>query len=892
MLKYAYSLYTKKDIYCNRILFLSNDGVFLQKIADYWNYCEYGENMKNKVVCLTNKELDIIDRIEKKSKNEATYRKVLFHIHTPASYDYKYFGGEGGNYSQMKGDFYNLSVNDLADEINADGPLISEKTFENSSFSEAIWNSSDIHEKMAYLLMAKKILESEIYLALVTDHNTFSGFLKLENAISILCGSKRFPVHTDLLLGIEITCADCHVVGIFDSRKGSANRINTLSKWLNNFILDEETGSFKTSLEVIEMIKEEGGIPYIAHINSSNLFKSHSLSKGYKTQLFNSNNLHVLGVNSNEHIEQIRNQLKYYNINQTEHFCFVLDEDSHEFSSLAKKTFYILGTKRNFEMIRNAFHDPSFSVLLSIPQTPLIGIKGIFITPFHNEKGFFIEKKDTYAPFVMSFSDSLTCLIGSRGTGKSTILNMIDFILAQRQISIDILRFFSKNKEIIIYVRKNNDFYIFEYLSPNIEDEDDEEIVLSKFGVHMRIENSHIEDDYLRIKRYIIQQMLTVKKIVDERKAIELTYGEKIDLLEDLYDQQYSINDLVEQSKTTAINDYILQKLNPSFDGKIVVNGKKKEKQLITQVNQDIYSKLLELKDTAYKFNRFGKNLIKISTEKMPNIENENITKLINMFSFLNVKRYKNYNISSLNLKNILWEYISETGVIKFIENIIDNNTLQIQQKLVTRFSFDRDERYIFSDLKWLDEEENYKSFLTDLSVDLKKDLKKKNILDYFKNVYSFEHGYSIFFNVNSNMSKNSNSQFRKIQQLSLGQKVVAILDFIFAYGEYADDNRPLIIDQPEDNLDNSYIYENLVMNLKNEKTKRQVIIATHSSTIVTNAKAESIIVMESENNRAWCGISGYPYEEKIIKAILKYLEGGIDSFKHKEFIYSPILKK
>ena len=74
------------------------------------------------------------------------------------------------------------------------------------------------HEALAYLLMAKKLLEKKVELALVTDHNTFSGFTKLENAIAFLHRhhKNKFKTYTNLLLGIEISCADSHVVGIFD----------------------------------------------------------------------------------------------------------------------------------------------------------------------------------------------------------------------------------------------------------------------------------------------------------------------------------------------------------------------------------------------------------------------------------------------------------------------------------------------------------------------------------------------------------------------------------------------------------------------------------------------------------------------------------------------------
>ena len=53
------------------------------------------------------------------------------------------------------------------------------------------------------------------------------------------------------------------------------------------------------------------------------------------------------------------------------------------------------------------------------------------------------------------------------------------------------------------------------------------------------------------------------------------------------------------------------------------------------------------------------------------------------------------------------------------------------------------------------------------------------------------------------------------ITPLSLGQKVVAMMTFILGYSDYSGDYRPLIIDQPEDNLDNQYIYKNLVAQLR-----------------------------------------------------------------------------
>ncbi|QMV45241.1 hypothetical protein FPL14_28890 [Cohnella cholangitidis] len=149
---------------------------------------------------------------------------------------------------------------------------------------------------------------------------------------------------------------------------------------------------------------------------------------------------------------------------------------------------------------------------------------------------------------------------------------------------------------------------------------------------------------------------------------------------------------------------------------------------------------------------------------------------------------------------------------------------------------------------------------------------------------------FTLEFNVNSReFVKQSRPVMKRITDLSLGQKVVAILSFVFKFGYHVNDNTPLIIDQPEDNLDNQYIYKNLVGSLREIKNTRQVIVVTHSSTIVTNADAEQVIVMASDNEKGWVERCGYP-SDPIIKHIMNYLEGGIDSFRHKMTTYTTML--
>jgi hypothetical protein len=83
-----------------------------------------------------------------------------------------------------------------------------------------------------------------------------------------------------------------------------------------------------------------------------------------------------------------------------------------------------------------------------------------------------------------------------------------------------------------------------------------------------------------------------------------------------------------------------------------------------------------------------------------------------------------------------------------------------------------------------------------------------------------------------------------------------------------------------------------LVHQLREVKSERQVIIATHNATLVTNSNAEQVCVMESNGSTGWIKNNGYVGTQTIKKHIVNYLEGGIESFIHKCEIYHDILHK
>ena len=117
---------------------------------------------------------------------------------------------------------------------------------------------------------------------------------------------------------------------------------------------------------------------------------------------------------------------------------------------------------------------------------------------------------------------------------------------------------------------------------------------------------------------------------------------------------------------------------------------------------------------------------------------------------------------------------------------------------------------------------------------------------------------------------------FVSIKQGSPGQKNAALLAFLLIYG-----NEPLILDQPEDDLDNQLIYDSIVAQLREIKRKRQVIVVTHNANVVVNGDSENVIPLHV-NTSAQTVISGNGglQEYEVRNKVCEILEGGKEAFE------------
>lgn len=162
--------------------------------------------------------------------------------------------------------------------------------------------------------------------------------------------------------------------------------------------------------------------------------------------------------------------------------------------------------------------------------------------------------------------------------------------------------------------------------------------------------------------------------------------------------------------------------------------------------------------------------------------------------------------------------------------------------------------------------------------------LSQKNDKQYIKfldEVFKDEKNFQIFqairdkhlYDVKSNKIIQVKYDDRDVEQASFGQRCTAVVVILLLFGNY-----PLIIDEPEAHLDSSLIANYLVPLLKEKKSNRQIIFATHNANFVINGDAEKIFILKNESGQTEV-IETTIEDTKNREELLK-LEGGKEAFE------------
>ena len=135
--------------------------------------------------------------------------------------------------------------------------------------------------------------------------------------------------------------------------------------------------------------------------------------------------------------------------------------------------------------------------------------------------------------------------------------------------------------------------------------------------------------------------------------------------------------------------------------------------------------------------------------------------------------------------------------------------------------------------------------------------------------------------------NEGESADWQPLDELSTGQKATAVLLLLLL-----DSNAPLVVDQPEDDLDNRFITEGIVPKMREEKRRRQFVFATHNANIPVLGDAELIVGLSAAGEAARGRASltaehmGSIDNPKISELVKDILEGGQTAFETRRLKY------
>jgi ABC-type cobalamin/Fe3+-siderophores transport system ATPase subunit len=126
---------------------------------------------------------------------------------------------------------------------------------------------------------------------------------------------------------------------------------------------------------------------------------------------------------------------------------------------------------------------------------------------------------------------------------------------------------------------------------------------------------------------------------------------------------------------------------------------------------------------------------------------------------------------------------------------------------------------------------------------------------------------------------------YKGIDFLSMGQRCTVVLPIVLQHTE-----RVIVLDQPEDHLDNAFVVGTLVKALVARSQGAQTIIATHNPNIPVLGNAAQVMQLDSDGSRCFVRSAGSINTRRIVDAICTIMEGGREAFAKRAEFYAMSL--
>jgi hypothetical protein len=126
---------------------------------------------------------------------------------------------------------------------------------------------------------------------------------------------------------------------------------------------------------------------------------------------------------------------------------------------------------------------------------------------------------------------------------------------------------------------------------------------------------------------------------------------------------------------------------------------------------------------------------------------------------------------------------------------------------------------------------------------------------------------------------------YKSSDQLSTGQRCTVVLPILLGHR-----GQVLIVDQPEDHLDNAFIVDTVIQALLKRQDDGQIIFATHNANIPVLGDARVVTLLGSDGRRGFKRHSGSLGDQQVVRAITSVMEGGLEAFKRRAEFYGERL--
>jgi predicted ATPase len=785
-------------------------------------------------------------------------------------------------------------------------------------------------------LYVEKLKEQNINVGVITNHNKF------DKAEFVALRRKALKDEIGLFAGVELSVNDgangIHCLLIFDFEKWCVNNEDFINQFLAaafEGIANRENENtrcrynFETLLQKLNEHANNGRDSFIilAHVEQNSGFFN-ELDGGRIQQLV-SNDLFrkfVLGFQKVRTYDKINIWKNWFGgllpafVEGSD--CKSLDEIArpHQQKNEEKITFIKVGDF-NFEALKYALTDYNYRISSNKkPET-----KNSFIKSIAFEGGLLDGTK-------IDFSPELNSLIGIRGSGKSSVLEILRYTLGipLSPIAVDpkykdglienVLR--SGGKAIVTVVNRQKEEYRIEKIYGQKEDiykegklqtgisidaifdypvyfgqkdlsnkdaDFEADLIQRLIGTRLKNVQSQIEQKKREVEN-IISEIKKLRNLEELKKETEtqiynarhqLDFFKKKGVEEKLKQQTLFDSDISKISQTdSSISSYLHELAS------LISNHEYLFLQEITgsEVNRELFEEakalMVEMKAEFEKLKAVEKNsaqihlkfkelISKINAEKeglkeeFAKIKREINTDTINPDNFLNLNRQ--IEIAQLKLKEIeksekkrselqdnLLERLTELDSLwhdeyKLLKNEVDRIN-QAESKLFIDVEFKgRRDKFIdkmkqifrgsgIREIAYQEIESTYKDF-----IQIYRDSSKLNNILNENQVVDFKRRFSenledlLTFKVENKINIQYNG--KSLDKHSLGQRASALILFLLAQKE----NDVLIIDQPEDDLDNQTIYDEVIKELKKLKGNMQFIFATHNANIPVLGDSEKI---------------------------------------------------